>query len=229
MDISVLDRDFKIAFETTDYTQHQEFTKELLASNETEIITYHFNLLKKRENWKLYQQVRQAFLKRGVEGEKFLITRMKSEDDPELQGDALFLLGLLRSKEALALARSFVGHQDPDHRYKACVVLGWIGTENDIDILRDLLLNDPKALIRGYAATAQRQLWRRLPETKSKILASLKKALENEVDEEALSLIIISIQTILNKGLGLKEDINEGRITGNIQNARSRALKALEK
>lgn len=228
MDISALDRDFKIAFETTDYTQHQEFTKELLASNETEIISYHFNLLKKRENWKLYQQVRQAFLKRGVEGENFLIMRMKSEDDPELQGDALFLLGLLRSKEALALARSFVSHQDPDHRYKACVVLGWIGTENDIDILRDLLLNDPKALIRGYAATAQRQLWRRLPETKSKILANLKKALGSEVDEDAISLIIVSIQTILNKGLGLKEDIHEGKITGNVQNARNKALKALE-
>lgn len=229
MDISALDRDYKIAFETTDYTQHQRFTKELLASNEMEIISYHFNLLKNRENWKLYQQVRQAFLKRGDDGEKFLITRIKTEDDPELQGDALFLLGLLRSKEALALARSFVSHQDPDHRYKACVVLGWVGAENDIDILRDLLLNDSEAFIRGYAATAQRQLWRRLPETKSKILANLKRALENEVDEEALSLIIISIQTILNKGLGLKEDINEGRITGNIQNARSRALKALEK
>jgi len=228
MDIETLEREFTLAKASTDYDQHQKFIKQLLSSDAPEIIAYHFSLLKRRENWDLYQDIRYAFRKRGAVAERFLVDKMKTESDPELQADALQILGGLRSKEVLPLARHFVSHQDPDLRYRACIVLGWVGTEDDIDILGNLLLNDSKGLIRGYAATALRQLWRRLPEAKPQILVNLKKALESEIDAEALPLIIVSLQSIMNKGFGLKENIDEGKITGNVQDARKKALKALE-
>ena len=229
MDISGLEREYDIAKATTGYSEHQKFIKQLLSSDEPEIVGYHFNLLKRRANWDLYQRVRYSFMKRGAAADRFLIDRIKTEKDPELQGDILQLLGGLRSKEALPLARNFIARQNPDHRHKACIVLGWVGTQDDIDILGDRLLNDSEPLIRGTAATAQRQLWRRLPDTKGKTLVNLKKALKSEEDEGTIALIIISLQSIMKKKFGLKENIEEREIVGDVERAKKKAMNALER
>ena len=228
MDMDYLEHEYHIAKGTTSYTQHQKFIKQLLFSNESSIIAYHFGLLKRRENWDLYQSVRYAFLKRGLVAERFLIDRIKHENDPELQADALQLLGGLRSKEALPLARDFVTHPDSDHRYRGCFVLGWVGTAEDIDLLGKLIFNDSHPLVRGTAATAQRQIWYRLPETKPKLLAYLQHALKSEEDQEVLSAIIITLQTLLKKNLGLRENSEERKITGNVDGAKKKALEVLE-
>ncbi|NOZ85228.1 MAG: HEAT repeat domain-containing protein [Deltaproteobacteria bacterium] len=227
MEILDLEREYNIAKETTSFSQHQQFIKQLLSSDKEEIVTYHFELLKRKENWELYQRIRYAFIKRGTIADNFLINRIKIEKDPELQADILQLLGGLKSKQALPLARDFIKHKYPEHRHRACFVLGWVGVQEDIDILSDRLFNDPKHPIRGTAATALRQLWGRLPDMKMKILINLKKALETEEDEDAVKRIIISIQTIMKKRFGLKENIEEREITGDVDIARKRTLKAL--
>jgi len=228
MEITTLENEYNIAKKTTSFAQHQKFIKLLLSSNEHEIVNHHFSLIKNRDNWNLYLRVRAAFKKRGSIAEKFLIDRIKNETDPNLQADALHLLGELNSKEAIPISRDFIKRRDPEHREKACYVLGWLGTEDDIDILGDRLLNDPDADIRATAATALDQVRLRLPKTKRQLLINLRQALEKETDEEVTAWIIITIQYIMEKKFGLKENIEEAEWTGDVDRAKKRALRALE-
>jgi hypothetical protein len=228
MDLEVLEREYTIAKETNNFSKHQQFIKQLLSSNEPPIVDYHYRLLTKRDNRDLCLRLRAAFKKRGVVAEGFLIDRFKVEQDPKLQGDILHLLGGLRSKEARPIALEFLAHQDQEHRNIGCYVLGWVGTKDDIALLGERLLHDPDAPVRETAATAHDQIMIRLPDTKTKLLSNLKTALEKEKNEEVMAWIIITIQYILKKKFGLKENIEEAEWSGDVSQAKIKALKVLE-
>jgi len=224
-----LENQYTAAMATTSFPVHQEFVKLLLSSNERDIIKYHFELLRNRTNPKLYQRVRAAFKKRGPTGEKYLIERSRTEKNPQLLGDIMHLLGGMESAAAVPLARQLVRSADPELRDKATYVLGWVGEEADADLIGDTLLNDPDRKVRADAATAHDQMRMRLPRLKNRLLGNLKRALEVERDEEVVAWIIITIQYFLNKRLGMKEDIDEGTYSGNVQQAREKARAALAK
>jgi hypothetical protein len=229
MSIDALKSAYRAAEKSQSFSQHLDFVNLLLSRDDVEAVKYHFDLLARRENYKLYQRVRAAFKKRETAGEKFLVARSKSERNPALLSDILFLLGLMRSTHAAKIAQQFLDHKDNDCRFNACVVLGWVGSPKGIALLKKRLLEDSQPLIRGAAAAAMRQIYERLPETKDKLLLALKKGFTDERNKEALSLMIVSVQSIAGKKFGLREIVNKGTITGNIIQARDKALEYLSK
>jgi HEAT repeat protein len=217
------------AAETTEFSEHQAFIKQLLSLKDPEGISYHYSLLRDHQNLDLYRDLRAAFAKRGDAGANYLIERISVEKDPHLLDDILLLLGVMRRPEATPLARKFANSVDSKLRDTAASVLGWVGTESDADLLRNLLLHDPEPRVRGDAATAHSQMEMRLPQSRARLLDNLKQALDREVDEDVLAWIIITIQYILRKNFGLKEHIDEGTRSGDVMHARQRARAALLK
>jgi hypothetical protein len=124
MDKNVLERLYRTASATASYTEHQKFIEELLADNDPSTIDYHFGLLRNHENWSLYLDVRAAFEKRGERAADYLSERIQTETDGDLKADALLLLGLMRSPDALLFARQLLNAPNPSLREKACCVLG---------------------------------------------------------------------------------------------------------
>ena len=102
--------------------------------------------------------------------------------------------------------------------------MGWVGGGEAIEPLSKILLKDPVPINRGWAATALRQLWFANKALASKILPYLKEAVFLEKNEQALKLVIISLQSILNKKFGLVEDIDRREIKGYTEKAKKKVL-----
>ncbi len=207
--------------------RYMDFVKMLLADESNEVINYHYDLLKDRENKKLYHNIRASF-KRRPQAEEFLLKKSKTETDPTTLGDILHLLGGLRSADAIILARQFVKSNDDYQREVALYVIGWTGEESDIDILNANLISESSSHLRITAASAHRQIYYRLPDLKNKLLMSLKNGFEKEADEKVVVWIIIMIGTISGKRLGLREDKEDSYIIhGDVQKAKTKTLKFL--
>jgi len=231
MEKETINDQFIKAKRSDDYGKHMIFIENLLSFDHPDILNIHFNLLKDTENIQLYQLISDAFIERGKQGEQFLINQIDNEKDIRLKGDILKILGEMDSKLVLPYTERYMKSEKFELRYSSIIVLGWIGGTEHIDLLGKQLFDDTDPLLRGYSATAQRQIWYRLPETKEKILFYLKKALESEQDSQALTLIIITAQSIMKKKFGIKETadgINEPTISvKNIEKAKEKTLKAL--
>ena len=227
MDIQTLEAELQKASKTEDFAVHNEFTRHLLACDSSNIFQYHFELLRSTSNQKLYQRIRAAFVRRGDAVKQFLIERVEHEADSRLRGDAVQILGHLRAKEMLPLVRRFLSDTDDYLRYNAIIVLGWMGTEDDVDLLGSRLNVEIDPKLRGYVATALRQVFLRLPETQKRCISFLKAAIEREQVDATLELMIISAQTISRKYFGLRENIDQGTITGDVTNAKAKALNVL--
>lgn len=203
------------------------FVEILLSDNSSETINFHYNLLKKREYKNLYHYIRAAFKKRP-EAEGFLLKKLPTETDPLTLGDILHLLGGIRSSHAAPLARQFVNNQNDFQREVALYVLGWVGTESDIEILNEHLLSENSPRLRITAASAHRQMYWRLSELKNKLLISLKQGFEKENDDEVIAWIIIMVESIALKRLGLREDKQDPYIIhGDVQKAKVKTAKFL--
>jgi HEAT repeat protein len=232
MDINKLKKEYEFAKEGDDLsgeriTRSFAFIKLLLSDNSPEMINFHYDLLKKRECKDLYYRIRAAFKKR-LGAEEFLLKHLPIENDPIVSGDILHLLGGLRSSKAAPLAREFVTHDDSYHREVALYVLGWVGDESDISILGKHLLDEASSRLRITAASAHRQIHFRLPELKDKLLASLKQGFEKETDDEVIPWIIVMIESIALKRLGLREDKEDPYIIhGDLEKAKLKTAKFL--
>ena len=115
-----------------------------------------------------------------------------------------------------------------DLRYRCIIVLGWVGTAADLVKLNERLVQDKDPNLRGYAATAMRQLWFNHPKTKDEILIYIKEAIVNEKSEEALQGMILTVQDLTKKKLGLKES-KYGDVSGDIVVATDKTIEALQK
>ena len=194
------------------FLQHMLFCKKLRESDQPEFLDFHYWLLSDRSvNKELYQQLRRAFEKRGPAAEKYLQERITSEKDRSLQGDILQILGGMKyygGKDlgrTVELARDFLASDDDCLRCRAIWVLGWLGTQADIDhFLSDRLLHDANCENRGWAASAMMQIYFSEPATAERSLGYLRQAIRTEDDYFALELILVSIQEITGKKLGLK-------------------------
>jgi HEAT repeat protein len=185
------------------------FTKDLLAETGPEALRFHYDLLRQRDNRKLYQHLRAAFLKRGAPAEQFLLSRLDEEADPKMRADVLQLLGHFRNPIALERAREAVASDDPDYRYRGTFILGWMGGVQDIPLLNERLLTDTDDLVRSTAAPAQ--------------------GLQTETEEPVIQAIVLALQTILKKRFGLRENVEEREVAGDVRAAREKALRALDR
>jgi HEAT repeat protein len=233
MDLTKLQKEYEFAKEGELLSdgervgRNMDFVEILLSDNSSETISYHYDLLKKREYKNLYHYIRAAFKKR-LEAEEFLVKKISTEKDSIALGDILHLLGGLRSSQAAPLARKLINNDNGYQREVALYVLGWVGAEEDIDILTTHLLNEESSHLRGTAASAHRQMYWQLSELKNKLLASLKQGFEKEKDDEVIAWIIVMIESIAVKRLGLREDKQDPDVIhGDVLKAKIKAAKFL--
>lgn len=212
-----------------EFEVHAAFVRELLAAEDDDALAFHYEVLRGRENRALQLRLRAAFVKRGEPGARYLAGRIGAERDPAMRADLLHLLGRLRAKEALPIAREALGSEDEELRHHACCVLGWMGEEADVARLSATLAGDPAPKVRATAATAHSQLHDERPALQGALLASLASALEAERDENVASWIVVTAQLVAKKRFGLREDRESGQVLGALAPARERCMRALRK
>lgn len=229
MNIDAMRSQYAEIRQVTAFAPHKKFINELMLSEDEKAVSFHYELLRNRENHDLYLRLRAAFMDRGDAAEAFLLERVKDERDSEMRADLLTILGSIRSSAALPLAREAIVSEAANLRYGGCYVLGWMGKARDLDLLRDRLLSDPDPDVRATAATAYDQIHDHLPKSRDRILRDLKDALVAEEDETVAGWIIVTIQYILKKRFGMKENIEEAELTGDVVAAKEKCLRALSR
>ena len=231
MDILTVKNQYKELISSVDpFEKIFDFKNSLLSSNSDEFLNFHLDILKDRENEAVYNTVRSFFSKRDdkAKTEEFLYKRYKSGiEDITLKADVIQILGHLRSKYAKLVALENLNADKGDLRYRSIIVLGWVGTAADLGQLHERLLNDKDPNLRGFAATAMRQIWFNHPNTKDKILSCIKDAIVSEKSEEALQGMILTVQELTKKKLGLKES-KYGDVSGDINTAKNKTIEVLD-
>ncbi|WP_055446379.1 HEAT repeat domain-containing protein [Lacinutrix mariniflava] len=209
-----------------------EFKKLLLESDEDEIIQFHIDILNDRENQYLHRDIRSFFSKRKNSKKVISLILKKINEgikEPLLLADLIQILGNFRSPLAKEIIVKEIRSSVRNIRYKCIIVLGWIGSNiDDLNILNERMLNDEDGQLRGYSATAMRQIWHNKKNTKNKITIFIKKAMSKENNKDALTGMILTIQELHKKKLGFKES-NYGDVTGNVEEAKTKTIKMLEK
>lgn len=214
--------------EDTSHEEEQEFISVLLEHHDPEHLAFHFELLRDQEHFYFYCSIRAAFERHGSPAEAFLVERFRRERDPELRGDALQILGHMHSKQARLLAKEAATADAETLRYRGVIVLGWVGTVRDMKtVLRERVLHDSSAFVRGNAATAFRQVWYRIPSAKEPAIEILGEALPLEEDEDAIAGIVVSLQTIMKRRFGLREPDDGPDYVGDPIAAKKRVLISL--
>jgi len=208
----------------------EELIEALLARHDHEMLEFHFGLLRNREHHYVYCTIRAAFKKHGSPAESFLVEKFDTESDPNLRGDALQILGTMRSKSARAFAKEAATAEAETLRYRGVIVLAWVGTISNMKtVLNDCLLHDPSPFVRGNAATAFRQIWYERPRAKEPAIDLLGKALEVEEDDEAICSIVVTLQTIMKRRFGIREPNDGPTFVGDTAEAKKRALRSVAK
>lgn len=211
-----------------------DFKEELLSSDDVSYLEFHYKAIQDDELPENVQSTIKSFFfadalnkrDKNIVGE-FLFNKYKSLSIEEpIKADLIQLLGNLRSKHAREVALENITIRKGDLRYRSIIVLGWVGNQKDLATLNDRLLNDPDGQLRGYAATAMRQIWFNHTKTKDEILHYLKEAIDKEEDDRALEGIIITAQELLKKKLGLKES-KYGDVTGDYKSSKTKTQAAL--
>ena len=212
-----------------------DFKEELLSSDSLEFLDFHYLILQDEAlSDKLKSTIKSFFYSEVVNNRNkevvcsFLYQKYADGiEDISLRADVIQLLGNLRSKHAKEVALENIALPKAVLRYRSIIVLGWIGTKIDLKVLNERLLTDPDPQLRGYAATAMRQIWFNHPKSKEEILKHIKTAIPGEKEEKAMQGMIITVQELLKKKLGLTES-KYGDITGNVETSKVKAIAALK-
>jgi len=112
--------------------------------------------------------------------------------------------------------------------YRCIIVLGWMGKAKDLPTLNERMLNDSDGKLRGFSATAMRQIWYNYKSTKETITRYISDAIRKEENEEAIIGMIITLQDLHKKKFGIKES-QYGDVSGDVALAKNRAVADLDK
>lgn len=207
-----------------------DFKDLLLESDDKNVLEFHYSLLSTIDDEYLYRDILYFFSdrKNKIEVADFLYNKYNQEKNKTIKSDILKVLGHLRVSKARDLALIELKSKNYDLRYSSIIVLGWTGTEKDLATLNEEMLNDTKGQLRGYAATAMRQIWYNYPGTKDEIANYIYQATSNEKDENALICMIITIQDLYHKKFGIKES-QYGDVSGNVLEAKTKMMTFLNK
>lgn len=224
--LDTLNERYLNAKDSGDLSMQLDFIDDLLSDNNEEIISYHYSLLNDKSDTRLFQYLRGDFKKRGDAGKDFLLQKIRTEKNFDLKSEALFILGTMKCAEAKPTAIQFLNEDKYDYQYKGIIVLGWLGGKEDVPLLENTLRNNENSELRGYAASALRQIWHNNSRLKKMILKVYFEMLENEMDDDTNRTIISCTQDMLRKKFGIKES-QYGEISGDISVAKPKAIKAL--
>ena len=114
-------------------------------------------------------------------------------------------------------------------REKAIIVLGWIGGNEEIELLGNSLLNDKNNKCRAWSASSFMQISFRKKINIEKILPYLYKSIKQEQDNFVIEIIINTLQEITKKKFGLRQkDMNINNIEA-VNKSKVKVLKYFEK
>lgn len=131
------------------------------------------------------------------------------------------------TKETADLARQWLNDEADILRDRAIIVLGWVGNESDISLIEQRLKEEKNNEIRQWAATALMQLYfncDQVAKQKNHLLKILKTALESEEDTTALNGVLVSIQEITEKKLGISSSSHKISSKKKLEAAKQKAI-----
>lgn len=223
--INSIIRNFQLARQTTSFKIHNDLIKQLLEYDNDTYYQIHIDFISKEREGIFHERLCRGFAKRSEKAANFLlkkITTQKIEDI--LLADIIQILGLMKFHKILPYIPKLIENKDEIVRYKCIIVLGWLGEKNEIDLLLDVLTSNDVSYIRGFSATAMRQIWFNHPEYKEYIIKILFKQINLEKNELVLAMMIITLQDVINYNFGLNESEN-GEISGNLEMAKENIKK----
>lgn len=181
----------------------------LLSEDSKDILEFNYECLNDTSDWRLYLFCRDVFVKRNIVSEEFLLKKLLSETRSHLRGDIIHILGGIRSCYAATIAMENLNDPDSYIREVCLYVLGWTGDSSSLMTLSEHLGKEKLIKLRVTAASAMRQVFWRLPETKFDILNYLKNSYYSEDVMSVKSRLIEIISSISGKNLGIREDRND--------------------
>jgi len=173
-------------------------------------VEYHYSLWKDKS---LDEEFRLDLMHRFEDhkdvGATLLLSKLDNNEDVDLHADILFSLGSFKAeqKRTLEYARKFANAEDDYLRDRAIIVLGWIGSEKDVPLLGERLLNDANAKCRTWSATSFMQMYfrRKSKSLVEKALPYLKQAISQEKNYFALGVMIDVVKELTGKKFGLPQ------------------------
>ena len=198
-------------------------------------VAFHYSLLNDPDLDEAFKRnLQHSFDEHGEQAEELLLSKLDGDQDKDFQAEIIYMLGQVAKKhipKTLDYARKLAEHQDDYTRDRAIIVLGWIGTTEDTDILRRHLLSDSHAKCRAWSASSYMQIWLKNKDEQLKQAAfeAYKTALPNEKDYFVLASILVSIQEIGATKLGISKQALNDLDREKIDIAKAKAIRFLDK
>ena len=188
-----------------------KFVADLGASDEIE---YHYKLICKDRDEGTNLNLAGSFYKHDKEGLEYLLEVLDDENDENLKVFIAYLMAETLSKlrhrdfylewcnRLIPVITSLIEINDNLLRQKIIIVLGWIGSSNEIDILTKQMSEDKDSLCRAWAASSLMQMSfhgvdKELLQEKTK--SCFASAIAAETDLHACGIMIESAQILFGK------------------------------
>lgn len=125
-------------------------------------------------------------------------------------------------KALVRLAQS----EEAIYRRKCIIALGWVGTENEIPLLKRHLLTDEDPLCRAWSASSFLQMSGRVPSgiVKEQIYDALLACFEQETDIFVRGVAVETVQAVWDVKLGIRSSAVEDRNKKAVERAVSKAI-----
>lgn len=221
--------DFQIAEKSDSFRIHNNFLNSLLQDHTEQAMEWHYRFFNDSTNEELKQILGKGFIKRKEIGAKFLLNKLKTENDSLKKSNIIHLLGLTYNSNFLIDIIPYLEDINTEIRYKAIIACGWLGDFNTIDTLIKHFYREKIDYLRAFTITAMRQIYFKDNDVKSKMLQFLHKQIISEENEEVTAVMIVVIQDLVKIKYGLKENSTTGEISGNINKAKNKILKEILK
>lgn len=202
---------------------------------ESPYVEFHYELLKSEKISESFRQnLSSRFKEHGQNAENLLISKLDNNEDADFHGNIIFLLGMIKGNQktkTLEYARKLTDSENDFSRNRALIVLGWIGTITDTQILENHLLYDSNPECRAWSASSFMQMWFKSENKnlKRKSFEAYNKALTTEMDCFVLSVILSSIREIGKTKLGISQTALDQLDTEKIDIAKEKAILFLVK
>ena len=210
-----------------------KFTAELLRTPYTEY--YYSIMINKNTNKFLKDTLWQRFYDHK-DADIFLLNKLENKLDTEFHGEIIYCLGKIIDQKnnnqkttVLEYTKEFTNNSNENTREKAVIILGWIGGNEEIDLLGNILLNDTHNKCRAWASTSFMQMSFRRKINLEKVLPYLYKSIKQEQDSFVNECIIDTLQELTKKKFGLRKKDLDTDNTEAINNSKIKVIKYFEK
>lgn len=202
----------------------------LLSADDENTLEFHYQIAQDDSLKEGLRNMIKSFFYSEIENKRdkkkvaaFFIEKYSAILNDDEKSDILRILGHLRIPESRNLSLNALNSSNYNLRYSSVIVLGWVGLPEDIAVLSKNMVSDESGQLRGYSATAMRQIWFNYPKTKDEIVKYIYEAIDNEKNVEAITCMVITVQELLKKKFGIKES-TYGDVSGDANKAKEKFI-----